>query len=117
VETIRGYTILEPSIPSKETAVAKKPDRVELLEQGIVKLILKNSDEGSLNDKKDPQTGRVYKGRATSVEIFGPKGAGVTFYDDQKFRTGQNPLGGPLVGGPPAHAATALRSGGRDGRE
>jgi hypothetical protein len=70
--------------------VATKPSRIELLEDGVVKLILTNSDEGSLNNRRDPQTGRVYNGRATSAVIFGPKGAGVRFYDDQKFRTGEN---------------------------
>jgi hypothetical protein len=77
-------------IQRKETAMSTKPQRVELLEQGILKLVLTKSTDGTLNNKKDPQTGRVYNGRATSAKIFGPKGSGVTFYDDQQFRTGEN---------------------------
>jgi hypothetical protein len=66
------------------TTMAQKPDRVDLLVNGVRKLTLKDSDEGSLNDRAP------YTGRATSAIIFGPKGSVATFYDDQKFRQGEN---------------------------
>jgi hypothetical protein len=65
-----------------------KPERVQLLEQGVVKLELMDSDRGSLNGRQGPN-GR-YNGRATSARISGKAGSGVTFYDDQQFRTGEN---------------------------
>jgi hypothetical protein len=64
--------------------MAQKPDRVDLLVNGVRKLTLKDSNEGSLNDRAP------YNGRATSATILGPKGSVATFYDDQKFRQGEN---------------------------
>jgi hypothetical protein len=66
------------------TTMAQKPDRVDLLVNGVRKLTLKDSDEGSLNERAP------YNGRATSAIIFGPTGSVATFYDDQKFREGEN---------------------------
>jgi hypothetical protein len=66
-----------------------EPKRVQLLVEGVVKLDLEASGR-SLNDRKGPNG--TYNGRATSAKIFGTAGSGVTFYDDQEFRTGQNSL-------------------------
>ncbi|MBP5972250.1 hypothetical protein HW132_05765 [Brasilonema sp. CT11] len=64
------------------------PTKVELYEQGILKLELTSSDAGSLNGR----TGKngKYNGQATSVKIIGLAGSGVTFYDDREFRTTEN---------------------------
>ncbi|MBD2458623.1 hypothetical protein H6G80_31735 [Nostoc sp. FACHB-87] len=64
------------------------PTKVELYEQGILKLELTNSDAGSLNGRTGPNG--KYNGQATSVKIIGLAGSGVTFYDDREFRTNEN---------------------------
>jgi hypothetical protein len=61
-----------------------EPTLVELLESGVVKLRLRASDKGSLNNR------HPYTGRATTARIHGPKGCRVTFFDDQQFREGEN---------------------------
>ncbi|MBW4616657.1 MAG: hypothetical protein KME21_26110 [Desmonostoc vinosum HA7617-LM4] len=65
-----------------------KPDKVELYEQGKLKLELTDSDTGSLNGREGPNG--KYNGEATSVKIIGLAGSGVTFYDDREFRTTEN---------------------------
>lgn len=65
-----------------------KPEKVEIYEDGILKLELTDSDVGSLNGRSG-KNGK-YQGEATSVKIFGTVGAGVTFYDDKQFRTNEN---------------------------
>jgi len=64
------------------------PTKVELYEQGILKLELTNSDAGSLNGRTGPNG--KYNGQATSVKIIGLAGSGVTLYDDREFRTTEN---------------------------
>ncbi|BAZ17192.1 hypothetical protein NIES4071_90700 [Calothrix sp. NIES-4071] len=68
--------------------MSTKPDKVELYEEGILKLELFDSDAGSLNGRKG--LNGKYNGEATSVKIFGLAGSGVTFYDDKEFRTEEN---------------------------
>jgi hypothetical protein len=61
-----------------------EPTLVELLESGVVKLRLRASDKGSLNNRQP------YTGRATTARIHGPKGCRVTFFDHQQFWEGEN---------------------------
>ena len=67
----------------------KKPTKVELFENDQLKLILTKSSKGSLNNIKGI-SGRTYSGRANKAKIYGKAGSMVTFYDDQKFRKGEN---------------------------
>lgn len=69
--------------------MSTKPTKVELFEEGKLKLELTDSDEGSLNGREN-SSGEKYKGQATSVKIFGSKGSGVTFYDNKGFRPNEN---------------------------
>jgi hypothetical protein len=62
----------------------QNPTKVELIEDGKVKLTLTKSDAGSLNDRKP------YTGRADAAVIHGPKGSVVTFFDNQQFREDEN---------------------------
>lgn len=68
--------------------MSTKPTKVELYEQGIIKLELTNSDAGTLNGKTGPNG--KYNGQATTVKILGLAGSGITFYDDREFRTTEN---------------------------
>ena len=74
--------------PAADDAI-KNPSRVDLLEKGTLKLIITKSEPGSLNNRKGV-SGRKYGGRADQARIQGPAGAVATFFDDQKFRTGEN---------------------------
>jgi hypothetical protein len=68
--------------------MSTKPTKIELYEEGKLKLELADSDAGSLNGREG-SSGR-YNGQATSVKIFGSAGSGATFYDDKQFRTTEN---------------------------
>jgi len=71
--------------------MANEPERVELYEDDQLKLVLTKSEPGSLNGRKGEQ-GRTYKGTPSRARIVGKAGSVVTFYDDQKFKTGENHL-------------------------
>ncbi len=67
----------------------KKPEKVELYEAGVKKLVLRHSNLGSLNDMPG-ESGVRYEGRATSAKIYGPAGSVVIFFDDQAYGLSQN---------------------------
>jgi hypothetical protein len=65
--------------------MSKKPDRVELLQDSIVKLIFTDSDgeRSTPSGANDPKTGKIYDGRATSAKTLVHEESCATFHGDQ----------------------------------
>jgi hypothetical protein len=87
---IAGLLLATSVVAAPATAMAaNSPSKVEMYEKGQLKLVLGKSDAGSLNGRKGV-AGTKYDGRADKVRIQGKAGSIVAFFDDQKFRTGEN---------------------------